>query len=221
MGSGMAMQAAVNALPVPAGIILCEHWSSLQAAAAATGTAKIFAYALPDYWNNVENTSRINCPILIIHSDSDRIFSLAMSQAIYEKATVSRRIVMVHGFSHTGLYRNANMDYWSPVVDFVGIDEKNKPPLARVCSNRTVRLSTRDLLNIKRPQLSTPEADGRNKHKQGMFIIQKNLNAKKPHFSVRPSYLSAEWTGLEPATPCVTGMYSNQLNYHSVLGLQI
>ena len=25
----------------------------------------------------------------------------------------------------------------------------------------------------------------------------------------------AEWTGLEPATPCVTGRYSNQLNYHS------
>jgi hypothetical protein len=29
-------------------------------------------------------------------------------------------------------------------------------------------------------------------------------------------FLKAEWTGLEPATPCVTGMYSNQLNYHSV-----
>ena len=27
----------------------------------------------------------------------------------------------------------------------------------------------------------------------------------------------AEWTGLEPATPGVTGRYSNQLNYHSVL----
>ena len=24
-------------------------------------------------------------------------------------------------------------------------------------------------------------------------------------------------TGLEPATPCVTGMYSNQLNYRTVL----
>ena len=24
----------------------------------------------------------------------------------------------------------------------------------------------------------------------------------------------AEWTGLEPATPGVTGRYSNQLNYH-------
>ena len=28
----------------------------------------------------------------------------------------------------------------------------------------------------------------------------------------------AEWTGLEPATPGVTGRYSNQLNYHSVPG---
>ena len=25
----------------------------------------------------------------------------------------------------------------------------------------------------------------------------------------------AEWTGLEPATPCVTGRYSNRLNYRS------
>ena len=30
----------------------------------------------------------------------------------------------------------------------------------------------------------------------------------------------AEWTGLEPATPGVTGRYSNQLNYHSVLPRQ-
>ncbi len=28
--------------------------------------------------------------------------------------------------------------------------------------------------------------------------------------------LLAVRTGLEPATPCVTGMYSNQLNYHTV-----
>ena len=31
------------------------------------------------------------------------------------------------------------------------------------------------------------------------------------------SILLAEWTGLEPATPGVTGRYSNQLNYHSKL----
>ncbi len=29
------------------------------------------------------------------------------------------------------------------------------------------------------------------------------------------AFALAEWTGLEPATPGVTGRYSNQLNYHS------
>ena len=31
-----------------------------------------------------------------------------------------------------------------------------------------------------------------------------------------PIQVLAEWTGLEPATPGVTGRYSNQLNYHSL-----
>ena len=30
-------------------------------------------------------------------------------------------------------------------------------------------------------------------------------------------FIKAVRTGLEPATPCVTGMYSNQLNYRTVL----
>jgi hypothetical protein len=35
--------------------------------------------------------------------------------------------------------------------------------------------------------------------------------------AVTRSNVLAEWTGLEPATPGVTGRYSNQLNYHSSL----
>ena len=31
----------------------------------------------------------------------------------------------------------------------------------------------------------------------------------------------AVWTGLEPATPCVTGRYSNQLNYQTVALLRV
>ena len=38
---------------------------------------------------------------------------------------------------------------------------------------------------------------------------------KKPPLLVALKML-AEWTGLEPATPGVTGRYSNQLNYHSM-----
>ena len=31
----------------------------------------------------------------------------------------------------------------------------------------------------------------------------------------------ARWTRLELATPCVTGRYSNQLNYHSAVSIQL
>jgi hypothetical protein len=45
------------------------------------------------------------------------------------------------------------------------------------------------------------------------------MNSKKTNglrnFSRNPLFYMAEWTGLEPATPGVTGRYSNQLNYHS------
>ena len=40
---------------------------------------------------------------------------------------------------------------------------------------------------------------------------------KKPlKLALEGLYFSAVWTGLEPATPCVTGRYSNQLNYRTV-----
>ena len=41
------------------------------------------------------------------------------------------------------------------------------------------------------------------------------LQKKTGDPSGSPVFLMAEWTGLEPATPGVTGRYSNQLNYHS------
>jgi hypothetical protein len=42
----------------------------------------------------------------------------------------------------------------------------------------------------------------------------KKLGKKKGELTFA-FHVLAEWTGLEPATPGVTGRYSNQLNYHS------
>ena len=43
---------------------------------------------------------------------------------------------------------------------------------------------------------------------------------KKGEHEVRLFVFLAEWTGLEPATPGVTGRYSNRLNYHSLVLLK-
>ena len=47
--------------------------------------------------------------------------------------------------------------------------------------------------------------------------VQARVDTKKPLrvHDVQRLFDVAEWTGLEPATPGVTGRYSNQLNYHS------
>ncbi|SPA37471.1 hypothetical protein CBM2606_A120106 [Cupriavidus taiwanensis] len=39
--------------------------------------------------------------------------------------------------------------------------------------------------------------------------------------NVHAGLVLAEWTGLEPATPGVTGRYSNRLNYHSLVGCRL
>ena len=45
----------------------------------------------------------------------------------------------------------------------------------------------------------------------GELVGRNEKRARRPVFTSD----MAEWTGLEPATPGVTGRYSNQLNYHS------
>ncbi len=73
-------------------------------------------------------------------------------------------------------------------------------------------------------QMATPrkEKNGRfwskidesgNSHDKGGETLPRFLGKKKSGVFRSPDF--AVWTGLEPATPCVTGRYSNQLNYHT------
>ena len=51
---------------------------------------------------------------------------------------------------------------------------------------------------------------------RGETAVKSTAYCAFPHDVASCEILSvAEWTGLEPATPGVTGRYSNQLNYHS------
>jgi hypothetical protein len=50
-----------------------------------------------------------------------------------------------------------------------------------------------------------------------MQFIKENKK-RRNHVSTKfTNYLVAVWTGLEPATSCVTGRHSNQLNYQTKL----
>ncbi len=49
-------------------------------------------------------------------------------------------------------------------------------------------------------------------------LMDKNAHSKKAFPIGKAFKLVAERTGLEPATPGVTGRYSNRLNYRSAFG---
>ncbi len=57
-------------------------------------------------------------------------------------------------------------------------------------------------------------ASGRHSNPHGEIQLYGNSGRRNPR-GLRAARRLAEWTGLEPATPGLTGRYSNQLNYHS------
>jgi hypothetical protein len=92
-------------------------------------------------------------------------------------------------------------------------------------SGSTHRLSPRQGLpggNERDIGCFSGDLKGRVEHASGISRFPTSLaraaHAKKNGLQSRdcnPLSILAEWTGLEPATPGVTGRYSNQLNYHS------
>ena len=50
---------------------------------------------------------------------------------------------------------------------------------------------------------------------EGIWRDRRPVRAIKNPLRTTGLVMLAEWTGLEPATPGVTGRYSDQLNYHS------
>ena len=57
-------------------------------------------------------------------------------------------------------------------------------------------------------------ASGRHSNPHGEIQLYRHSGRRNPG-GLRAARRLAEWTGLEPATPGLTGRYSNQLNYHS------
>ena len=55
----------------------------------------------------------------------------------------------------------------------------------------------------------------RQKYRDSSFLNRKRKNKNAAMKFIAAFCFLAEWTGLEPATPGVTGRYSNQLNYRS------
>ena len=65
---------------VPAGLVLQSPFTSIRDLAKRyVGAA---SFAIPDRWNNMNNLSSVDCPLLVLHGTADRVIPFSHSEAI-------------------------------------------------------------------------------------------------------------------------------------------
>lgn len=136
MGCGILLDAAPGFCPRPEGIIVASAFSSLRGAAARENLLyQALSLVMPDWWNNVRNVSRLDVPLLVVHSDADRVNPVEDGRAIYAAAHEPKGLVILHGFTHNALYKQPPEAWWQPVLQFVKEGEQGRSPAPIVPRN--------------------------------------------------------------------------------------
>jgi len=125
LGSGIAGSGAGSLQPPPAGLFLCEAFTSFREAAHAAGLPRWMARAAPDIWNTVDAMRRIRMKVCVVHSDGDRLFPMEMPRRIVDACGKRGELVTVAGLSHNEPYLRPGDDYWGPIVERVLVGGPN------------------------------------------------------------------------------------------------
>lgn len=119
LGSGFLVSEFPTLAPEPQGLALVAAYSSAREAAVAFGTIPGWAApVLPDLWNTVENVAAVKVPLLMVHSDEDQIFPLAMSRRVYNAANEPKAFVRVRGYKHEDGHLRPDGSFWAAVEVF-------------------------------------------------------------------------------------------------------
>jgi len=133
LGTGLSAEVAPNLSPPPAGLILCQAYTSLRLAAArVVAPLPVLARLLPDRWRTVEAVRALPLPLLIVHSNGDRLFPVKMARSIFESARVrtgnDTEIVIPSRHGHNAAYKRVPPEYWQPILAFM--KRHSKPVIA-------------------------------------------------------------------------------------------
>jgi hypothetical protein len=120
LGSGIAASGVGALAPPPAGLVLCEAYTSFRDAVCATGLPRWLARGFPDVWKTIAVAPTLEMPVLVVHSDRDRLFPVEMARRIAHACGGGCELVVVHGLTHNELYLRPTEAYWGPVLQWMG-----------------------------------------------------------------------------------------------------
>ena len=117
LGSGVvcAVAAHLNA----DGVILCESFSTLREAGSAIGFPGWMTQVIPDVWKNVDRVSELKLPVLVMHSDGDRLFPVSTAKRVVAGCGARGELILISGLSHNAPIFAPSKAYWQPVAEWV------------------------------------------------------------------------------------------------------
>lgn len=119
LGSGIAASGVGDMEPPPAGLILCEAFTSFQDAVRSAGFPHWLARELPNVWNTVVVVAAAQLPVCVVHSDGDKLFPLKMPRRIAKVCGERGELIVVAGLAHNEPYLKPTDAYWSPIVEWM------------------------------------------------------------------------------------------------------
>jgi hypothetical protein len=119
MGNGPMLEAVPHFSSAPAGVIVANAFASLRSFANQNLFYKLLARTIPDWWDNVQSVQAIRAPLLVMHSDTDRVDPVKGGREIFAAAHEPKSLTVLHGYKHNALYQSPGEEWWSSGLSFM------------------------------------------------------------------------------------------------------
>jgi alpha-beta hydrolase superfamily lysophospholipase len=116
MGTGVA-SAIVSRVKVR-GVILCQGFSSLREAAQVAGIPRWVTLLATDTWRTEEKVRGLEVPVLVVHSEDDGLFPVAMAERVALACGERGEKIVLSGFPHNTPIFAAPEVYWRPIAEW-------------------------------------------------------------------------------------------------------
>jgi alpha-beta hydrolase superfamily lysophospholipase len=120
LGSGIAAKGVGSLEPQPAGLFLCEAFTSFVDAVGAAGLPRWLVRRLvPKLWQTEAGVGLLNIPVCVVHSDGDRLFPVSMAERIVAASGGRAELVVIDGLAHNEPFLKSVERYWRPIIERV------------------------------------------------------------------------------------------------------
>ena len=116
---GSAVSSAVASRIGIDGLVLCEGFSTLREAGTTIGFPRWMTRVVPDSWQTVRRASELEIPVLVVHSDEDDLFPVAMARRVADACGTRGELIVINGLSHNAPIFTPTPAYWRPIADWI------------------------------------------------------------------------------------------------------